>query len=216
LFYEFNREMNAALERLDKEGVISAIRELKEGLKNRPETSGHEILQMAKEVCNLFLISMRYNKYQMEGAGNFLEDFSMNANDLGSIHKLYHYLTEVIIKCLDKVIEDKKQLDTKPIREAKQLIQNNYMKQITLEEISSKVGFNATYFSSLFKKETGYTFLEYLSEIRMNKAKELLKNSNLNVMAICEAVGYSDIKHFTKMFAKHTNLKPNEYRKLYS
>jgi two-component system response regulator YesN len=85
-----------------------------------------------------------------------------------------------------------------------------------LEEVSNEVGFNPTYFSSLFKKETGYTFLEYLSEIRMNRAKELLKETNFSIAVICEEVGYSDLKHFTKMFIKHTNLKPNEYRKLYS
>jgi two-component system response regulator YesN len=216
LFYDFNREMSAALERLDKEAVVAAIRFLREGLKNRPETSGHEILQMAKEVCNLFLITMRYNKFPIEGGDNFLEDFSMNANDCGSIFKLYQCLTQRIVSCLEKVIEDKKQIDTRPIREAKQIIQSNYMKQITMEEVSSEVGFNTTYFSSLFKKETGYTFLEYLSEVRINKAKELLKGTKSNIAAICEQVGYSDIKHFTKIFAKHTNLKPNEYRKLYS
>jgi two-component system, response regulator YesN len=216
LFYDFNHEMNIALERLDKDAVVTAIRRLREELKNRPEISGHEILQMAKEVCNLFLFSMRSNKLPIESGDTFLEDFSMNANDFGSIHKLYQYLSDTLVACLQKALEDKKQLDTKPIREAKQYIQNNYMKQISLEEVSQTVGFNATYFSSLFKKETGYTFLEYLSEIRINKAKELLKETNHNVTVICEQVGYSDIKHFTKIFAKHTNLKPNEYRKLYS
>ena len=50
----------------------------------------------------------------------------------------------------------------------------------------------------------------------MEKAKELLKESNLSVALICEEVGYSDTKHFTKLFTKYTNLKPNEYRKIYS
>lgn len=216
LFYDFNHNMNAALDRLDKNAMIAAIRFLREGLKSRPETSGHEVLQMAKEVCNLFLFAMRNNKFTIEGGDSFLEDFNLNANDCGSINTLYQYLTNKIISCLEKVIEDKKQLDTKPIREAKQLIQNQYMKQITLEEVSSEVGFNSTYFSTLFKKETGYTFIEYLSEVRINKAKELLKETNYSVMLICEQVGYSDIKHFTKIFVKYTNLKPKEYRKLYS
>ncbi len=216
LFYDFNRDMNAALERLDKEGVKAAIRFLREGLKSRPETSGHEILQMAKEVCNVFIFSMRNNKFPVLTEDNFIDEFNANADDLGSINSLYQYLTDMIISCLEKVIEDKKQMDTKPIREAKQFIQSNYMKPITLDEVSYKVGFNSTYFSSLFKKETGYTFLEYLSEIRINKAKDLLKETNHSVAVICEQVGYSDIKHFTKIFTKHTNLKPNEYRKLYS
>lgn len=216
LFYDFNHDMNLALERLDKEAVITAIRFLREGLKARTETTGHEVLQMTKEVCNLFLFSMRNHKFPIEGGDNLFETFSLNANDYGSIHKLFKYLSDTIVTALEKVIEDKKLLDTKPIREAKQFIQSNYKSPISLEDVSTKVGFNTTYFSSLFKKETGYTFLEYLSEVRMNKAKELLKETNYSIAVICEQVGYSDMKHFTKIFAKHTNLKPNEYRKLYS
>ncbi len=216
LFHDFNKDMKAALERLDKEAVTSAIHYIREGLRNRPETSGHELLQMTKEICNLFLFTMHYNKFPVDGGDNFLENFSMNVNDIGSVYKLYQYLTDVIVNSMDKIIEDKRQSDTRPIRDAKQFIQTNYKRQITLEEVSGKVGFNATYFSSLFKKETGYTFLEYLSEIRINKAKELLKDTNYSIMVICEHVGYSDIKHFTKTFVKYTSLKPNEYRKLYS
>jgi two-component system response regulator YesN len=216
LFHDFNKNMKAALERLDKEAVTSAIHYIREGLRNRSETSGHELLQMTKEICNLFLFTMRYNKFPINDADNFLDNFSMNANDIGSVYKLYQYLTDVIVNSMDKIIEDKRQSDTRPIRDAKQFIQTNYTRQITLDEVSGKVGFNTTYFSSLFKKETGYTFLEYLSEVRIDKAKELLKDTNYSVSVICEHVGYSDIKHFTKTFVKHTNLKPNEYRKLYS
>jgi two-component system response regulator YesN len=216
LFYDFNKSMNTALERLDKDAVVESIRFLREGLKNRAKTSGHEIIQMTKEVCNLFLISMRNNKFLVENGDSLFENFNSGVNNYGSINTLFNYLSNTIIAVLEKVIDDKKQLDTKPIREAKQFIQENYKKPITIEEVSTKIGFNATYFCSIFKKDTGYTFLEYLSEIRMNKAKDLLKETNYSMSVICEQVGYSDIKHFTKTFTKHTGLKPNEYRKLYS
>jgi len=90
------------------------------------------------------------------------------------------------------------------------------MKPITLEIVGREAGFSTTYFSSLFKKETGRNFLEYLSQIRMEKAKELLKDTNLSIAMVCEKVGYSDLKHFTKSFRTATGIKPNEYRKLYS
>jgi len=216
LFYDFNKEMNLSLERLDKDAVVAAIRFLREGIKNRPETSGHEIIQMTKEVCNLFLFFMRNNKFLTEEDNTFFEDYSLGVDDCGSIHQLFHFLTTTITSSLEKVIEDKKYLETKPIREAKKYIQDNFRNPLTLEEVSSYIGFNATYFSSLFKKDTGHNFLEYLSEIRIGKAKDLLKETNLSIANICEQVGYCDVKHFTKTFAKYTGLKPNEYRKLYS
>lgn len=216
LFYDFNKSMNNALERLDVDSVVESLRFLKESLRNRTETSGYEVLQMAKEICNLYLIAMRNNKFPITDGDALFEKFNSEINNYGSINALFHYMTTTIIGYLEKVIDDKKQLDTKPIREAKQYIQENYMKPLTLEDVSAKVGFNTTYFCSLFKKDTGNTFLEYLYEIRMNKAKELLKETNLSIAVICEQVGYSDIKHFTKIFTKNSGLKPNEYRKLYS
>ena len=60
------------------------------------------------------------------------------------------------------------------------------------------------------------TFLEYLSGVRMEAAKQLLKETNRTVADICMAVGYNDVRYFTKSFTKYSGLKPNEYRKLYS
>ena len=77
------------------------------------------------------------------------------------------------------------------------------------------MGFNSSYFSSFFKKETGAGFADYLIQLRMEKAKELLKDTKDTVKEVCEKVGYSDVKHFTSMFRKYTGLKPGEYRKLY-
>jgi two-component system response regulator YesN len=125
LFYDFNKEMNTALERLDKEAVIAAIRFLKEGLRNRKETSGHEIIQMTKEVCNLLLFAMRNQKFPIEDGDRFFEDFCLKANDYGSVSQLFHFLTTTVISALDKVIDDKRQKDTRPIRMAKQMIQEN-------------------------------------------------------------------------------------------
>lgn len=77
------------------------------------------------------------------------------------------------------------------------------------------VGFTPSYFSALFKKETGEGFAKYLTRVRMERAKELLQRTNLPVAEICVQVGYSDVKHFTQNFKKETNLNPGQYRKLY-
>lgn len=106
--------------------------------------------------------------------------------------------------------------DNKPIRIAKNYIKEHYKDSVSLEDISALAGFSSAYFSAFFKKETGVVFLEYLKKIRMDEAKRLLKETNLSVSVICESVGYSDVKYFTKLFIKHTSLKPGEYRKIYS
>ena len=103
----------------------------------------------------------------------------------------------------------------RPIRQAKLYIQNHFSEPITQEEVSSAVGLSSTYFSALFKKEEGEGFARYLTAVRMEKAKILLRESNASVSEICRRVGYNDLKHFTHNFEKATGLKPSAYRKLY-
>lgn len=216
LLAELNRTMGAALEVLDKEGVLSSIASLHTSIKEASLFSGTEAFKLAKETCSMYLTLLRNNQLLLSESDELYNKFCLYANKCGSLEEVFTYLSQCIANSLDQMIEDKKYADTKPIRLAKKYIQQNYMKAITLEEVSSYVGFNASYFSTLFKKESGSNFLEYLSETRMNQAKELLKETNLNIAVICEQVGYNDLKHFTKSFKKNTGIKPNEYRKLYS
>ncbi len=216
LFYDFNKQMTDSLEKLSEASLINALRYLQSALRNKENTTGHEIIQMSKEAMNLYLFTMRQNKFAVKEAESFFEKFSTDIENIGTAEEVFSYLIRAIVMSFRKAVAEKQQEDNKPIRDAKQYIREHFKEPVSLEIVSDLVGFNATYFSSLFKKETGKTFSEYLTEIRMEKAKELLKDTNLSVAAICTEVGYSDNKHFTKGFAKYTNLKPNEYRKIYS
>ena len=82
--------------------------------------------------------------------------------------------------------------------------------------VSKEIGFNATYFSGMFKKETDMNFSEYLKKIRIDNAKNLLLNTENSVEDISYAVGYSDIKYFSRLFKKLTGVTPTEFRKLYN
>ena len=81
--------------------------------------------------------------------------------------------------------------------------------------MSDHIGFNPTYFSVFFKKETGKNFSEYLTELRIKNAKLYLISTNMDIADIAEEVGYNDLKYFSKLFKKLTGINPSEYRKLY-
>ena len=104
----------------------------------------------------------------------------------------------------------------KPIRIAKRYIAENYYKPLTLEIVSHETGFNPNYFSSMFKKEVGVNFSEYLIKVRIKNAKEMLLNTEGSVEDISYAVGYSDIKYFSRIFKKYMGVTPTEFRKLYN
>ena len=126
---------------------------------------------------------------------------------------LYTYLRLVY----DLFTAEQHEKYVKPVRLAKSYILQHYNESlICLNTVAGQVGLNCAYFSVLFKKENnGEGFSEYLQNLRIKKAKELLVESTLSVKQIAGSVGYSDPKHFAKVFKSVSGIKPVEYRKLY-
>ena len=124
-------------------------------------------------------------------------------------------LRQDISRELRRLGDERSLREMRPITEAKHYMQQHYRESLRLEDVSSAVGFNATYFSTLFKKETGQSFVDYLTELRISKAKELLCGDVLSVQDVAEMVGYSDLKYFSRLFKKATGVSPSDYKKLY-
>jgi two-component system response regulator YesN len=103
----------------------------------------------------------------------------------------------------------------RPVREARRYVEAHCTEQLSLEQVAKHVHLNPSYFSTIFKKETGQNFSDYLIICRINEAKRLLRESNLKIAQICFAVGYNDTKHFTKIFIKSVGTKPSAYRALH-
>ena len=96
---------------------------------------------------------------------------------------------------------------------AKDQIRKTYMSdEISLNTIAAEVGMSPSYFSSIFSKEMGKTFVEYLTEIRMDRAKELLMCSSMKTSEIGYEVGYKDPHYFSYIFKKTKNCTPKEFR----
>lgn len=131
------------------------------------------------------------------------------------ISDLFDWLAETCIHIMQELADDQKNLEERPIRLAKKYITEHYAESFSLETVSSFVGFNPAYFSTLFKKNTGQNFLDYVKEIRITRAKELLQDTEYDLSEITRMVGYSDVKYFTKLFKEKTHLTPIEFRKLY-
>ncbi|AEI40728.1 response regulator transcription factor [Paenibacillus mucilaginosus] len=85
-------------------------------------------------------------------------------------------------------------------------------RKISLDEVAEHLYMNPSYFSRLFKKETGETFIEFVNRAKVNRAKELLDGTNLSVAKICEALGYDNHSYFIKMFKAAAGVTPQEYR----
>lgn len=101
---------------------------------------------------------------------------------------------------------------SKTVLEAKNYIDINYRKELTLQDISRIVNVSPQYFSKLFKEETGFNFIEYLTNSRIEKAKELIKNSPMTMKEVCYEVGYND-PNYSRLFKKIVGVSPTNYLK---
>lgn len=97
----------------------------------------------------------------------------------------------------------------------KEYVAANYMNEISFAELALVAHISRTYLSHLFKKEVGYTFPEYLSRFRINKAMDLMKQEHTELSEVSSLVGFNDYAHFSKTFKKYTGLSPREYRRQY-
>ncbi|NSW89667.1 MAG: helix-turn-helix domain-containing protein [Firmicutes bacterium] len=101
---------------------------------------------------------------------------------------------------------------TQPITLIKLYLEQNFGKNLSLREIAQKFGFNESYLSRKFASETGVRIKEYISLLRLEKAKKLLTTTNMKMTEISEKVGYANVEHFSRVFKKYIGVSPILYK----
>ena len=118
-----------------------------------------------------------------------------------------------IAKCVIEVLSKGDSKDNILVRDIKKIIESRYSRQLTVNSIAKEVNFSRIHVHRVFSRITGMTILEYLTQYRMEMAKELLIMTNLSLDDIAENVGYNDRKYFQEKFVKYTGQTPSAYRK---
>lgn len=203
-----------SLELFDLDAIQKSLDNIRNQIRQAKNVNGAAVEKKYFEIISMFRFACHKMGIELEDDNSY--DTIMRRLDFfNSMEEMFAELSDYIIGNLEVVIEKRQNVDSKPIREAKQYINEFYYNSLTLEEVSTHVGFNASYFSSLFKKETGQTFSEYLSEVRIGYAKTFLMDMELSIADVAEKVGYNDKTYFSKLFKKNTGLTPKEYRRIY-
>lgn len=134
----------------------------------------------------------------------------LKADTLKEMEKiiLIHYKT-----VNDFIKEKNSNKNNSVIVKIKDIIQQKYYSNITVNEIADEIFLTSNYICKIFKQETGITINEYLTKIRIEKSKEMLEEPQNKLYDICYAVGYSDPSYFNKVFKKNTGLSPSQFRR---
>ena len=130
-----------------------------------------------------------------------------------TIHEMQNYVCSHMKEVLEETEEEKKNnfLIKHVIQYMNQNLDN---KELCIKVLAQEVYLTPTYLSNLFKKKTGRTIGQYLTEVRVKKAQEILNNPQLKLYQVAEMVGYEDANYFAKIFKKKTGMLPSEYREM--
>ncbi|MED4599810.1 response regulator [Paenibacillus validus] len=121
---------------------------------------------------------------------------------------------KIVLQIHHKLLIYEEETVQDPIMKATTWIKDNLHKKISVKDISDQVYMNPTYFCEYFKKQTGITILDYVTDVRLEKAKELLLNTDLKIAEISERMSYQDTKYFSRLFKQKWGKLPSEYKRI--
>ena len=181
-----------------------------------PEENLKSVLMRQYIIMDAYIVMMSFCE-KIEGIEGEMqaqsEELKNSMKTIQTLEEIKNYIRMLLKKIIGvrDTISGRRYSDI--IEIAKDQIRKTYMSdEISLNTIAAEVGMSPSYFSSIFRKEMGKTFVEYLTEIRMDRAKELLMCSSMKTSEIGYEVGYKDPHYFSYIFKKTQNCTPKEFR----
>lgn len=181
-----------------------------------PEENLKSVLMRQYIIMDAYIVMMSFCE-KIEGIEGEMqaqsEELKNSMKTIQTLEEIKNYIRMLLKKIIGvrDTISGRRYSDI--IEIAKDQIRKTYMSdEISLNTIAAEVGMSPSYFSSIFSKEMGKTFVEYLTEIRMDRAKELLMCSLMKTSEIGYEVGYKDPHYFSYIFKKTQNCTPKEFR----
>lgn len=215
----------------DKNYPIELEKKLQKAIVNRDSVYARELLnKLLGQIFfysdgNLKIIKARVteliallSRSAIEGGADIAQIFNLNNNYINEIEsfdtleKLSIWLSGIISRFVSYVFEFNKVKHADVIYKITAYIKNNYMKKISLSDISEHVYLSKMYVSKIFKEEMKITLSEYINKTRIEKSKILLLESALSIADVANLVGYEDQSYFTKIFKNLTGISPGKYK----
>ncbi len=134
------------------------------------------------------------------------------ARQHAAVVKLLTIFAEHLSMLSNQIYMEHHQTENPAIARARAYIQERHSRELTLRQVAASVGASPFYFCKLFKKSVGINFAEYVSRVRVERAKQLLLNPNLHVSEIAYEVGFQSLPHFNRMFKRILGQSPTAYR----
>ena len=211
LLEKYIREITHAAEVMSTDLADEAAMYLQKKVSEARNPRGCDILDLVYSAADVFTACI-----QLANRTECLEAFRRQCEQCASVEKLFATLREFQQKYIREIEEKRENDRVRPIRRAKEYVHNHYQDEgLSLDDICETLGISNSYFSSVFKKDTGNSFIGYLTEYRMEKAARMLVETTEKSYMIAKSVGYTDANYFSYVFKRQYGVSPSKYRSEY-
>ena len=211
---KYEKQLTMAIQAGDEEKVQRLLGDMQEDVlaySAKPEAIKHYYWTMMYDINHIRHSIKALEKTEEERMGDMPSLYKLidESNNIMEIHEL---LETVAMSIVSRINEYNKQNINGILQQAVDYINDNYKDSITLQDLAAETYVSTYYLSRMFTKELGKNFVDYLAEIRMEAAKELLKDLTLKTYEVSDMIGINDAHYFSKLFKKYVNMTPTEYR----
>ena len=209
--FELERDIFSALSRGDVDGVRSREEAFFDWMQRKDPD---DLDSMRLKVLEMVLRS-EYEAFatgSVNYAYSYRKDYLTQVNALSDPAQIRNWFLEKTIPLVSAIRDRGGEQSETTVEKAQKYIQEHFQRDISLDEVSREVNVSPYYFSKLFKEEVGENFIDYLTELRISKAKEYMCDKSLSIREAGSMAGYADPNYFSRIFKKHTGMTPREYR----
>ncbi|WP_246120369.1 response regulator transcription factor [Cohnella terricola] len=194
-------------------GQASAARRLLDEFARKAEAARSLTIQGAQKELRK-LVSAAGSHWESIAAASTLLSDQRAIDGIMSVEALLNYTSQLSTAIERHIVETTAPGAANPISEIAAYLDEHYFEDIGLIDIATRYHMDPSYLSKQFKSVTGENFIEYVTRKRMEKACDLLRESNRKINDISELVGYENQRYFSQVFKKFTGQTPSEYREL--
>ncbi len=207
----FKKDLLAAIENLDPTQVQTISNHLKQYIVGLNPVKINVVYSLYIEIIDYVLNYLIGKDLHPDDILLQELDFYHKINEYETIDEISQFLENILLKIIEELRQKNENIPLK-LKKAREYIRAHFQKNISLKSVAEYLNVSEAYISRLFTKEMGESFINYVTHLRIEKAKELLKNSDLSINEISERIGYYNQEHFSRVFKKHEGCSPNKYR----
>nr|WP_211289814.1 helix-turn-helix domain-containing protein [Sporomusa silvacetica] len=185
-----------------------------------PEMDGLQALQEIKkflpQACVIILSAYSDFSYAQTAIRLRVHEYLLKPIKPSVFKQIFHDLLTTVVACqvqADEEIAEPEINQIYFIEKSKKYIHDNFKQKLPLQLVSSYVFLNPQYFSRIFKKEVGVSYIDYVSKLKIEYACKLLETTNYPAYRISSECGFTDPSYFNRVFVQHMNMTPKVYRR---